>query len=69
MALDGKPVTAGTRGRLDQAWAQEFDGARKLHGRGDRPVGADARTIRMVTKQHYGMVLESLGKSSSNVPF
>ena len=29
----------------------------------------DARTIRMVLKEPYGLVLQSLGKPSSNVPF
>src|SRR5215467_7861358 len=29
----------------------------------------DAKTIKMVLKQPYGLVLESLGKTSSNVPF
>src|SRR5262245_64698968 len=29
----------------------------------------DARTFRMMMKEPYGLVLESLGKTSSNVPF
>ncbi len=66
---DGKPVTAEDCVASIKRWAAKDSMGQKLMGVVTDLSAPDARTIRMVLKQPYGMVLESLGKSSSNVPF
>jgi peptide/nickel transport system substrate-binding protein len=41
----------------------------KMRGFVDKWEAVDAKTFRMVLKEPYGLVLDSLGKPSSNVPF
>ena len=64
---DGQPVTAEDCVASIKRWGPRIDGP-EADGRGDRLRAPDARTIKMVLKEPYGLVLELLGKSS-NVPF
>ena len=61
---DGKPVTAEDCVASIRRWgAKDSMGQKPLAVVADLSA-SDARTIKMVLKQPYGMVLESLGKSS-----
>ena len=67
---DGKPVTAEDCIASIKRWARpRFDGPEDdgLGRRTSRSV--DAKTFKMKMKEPYGLVLQSLGKPSSNVPF
>ncbi|MFO1087892.1 MAG: ABC transporter substrate-binding protein [Reyranellaceae bacterium] len=66
---DGKPVTAEDCVASIKRWGAKDSMGQKLMGVIADLSAPDARTIKMVLKQPYGLVLESLGKSSSNVPF
>ena len=67
---DGKPVTAEDCVASIKRWgAARFDGP-EAAGLGRRASKAvDDKTFTIVLKEPYGLVLESLGKPSSNVPF
>jgi len=66
---DGKPVTAEDCVASIKRWGAKDSMGQKLMGAVADLSAPDARTIKMVLKEPYGLVLESLGKSSSNVPF
>jgi peptide/nickel transport system substrate-binding protein len=66
---DGKPVTAEDCVASIKRWGAKDSMGQKLMGVVTDLSAPDAKTIKMVLKQPYGLVLESLGKSSSNVPF
>jgi peptide/nickel transport system substrate-binding protein len=66
---DGKPVTAEDCVASIKRWGAKDSMGQKLMGVVADLSAADDKTIKMVLKQPYGLVLESLGKSSSNVPF
>ena len=66
---DGKPVTAEDCVASIKRWGAKDSMGQKLMGVVTELSAPDAKTIKMVLKQPYGLVLESLGKSSSNVPF
>src|SRR5215467_11041658 len=66
---DGKPVTAEDCVASIKRWGAKDSMGQKLMSVMADLSAPDAKTIKMVLKQPYGMVLESLGKSSSNVPF
>ncbi|MFI5002385.1 MAG: ABC transporter substrate-binding protein [Reyranellales bacterium] len=66
---DGKPVTAEDCVASLKRWAVKDSMGQKLFSNISELTAADAKTIKMVLKQPYGLVLETLGKSSSNVPF
>ena len=66
---NGKPVTAEDCVASIKRWGAKDSMGQKLLGVVTDLSAPDARTIKMVLKQPYGLVLESLGKSSSNVPF
>ncbi len=66
---DGKPVTAEDCVASIKRWGAKDSMGQKLLGVVTELSAPDAKTIKMVLKQPYGLVLESLGKSSSNVPF
>ena len=66
---DGKPVTAEDCVASIKRWGAKDSMGQKLLGVVTDLSAPDAKTIKMVLKQPYGLVLESLGKSSSNVPF
>jgi peptide/nickel transport system substrate-binding protein len=66
---DGQPVTAADCVASLKRWGARDSMGQKLMSVTGELSAPDAKTIRLVLKQPYGMVLESLGKSSSNVPF
>jgi peptide/nickel transport system substrate-binding protein len=66
---DGKPVTAEDCIASIKRWGAKDSMAQKLLANVAEFSAPDAKTIKMVLKQPYGLVLETLGKSSSNVPF
>ncbi|MBY0322413.1 MAG: ABC transporter substrate-binding protein [Reyranella sp.] len=66
---NGKPVTAEDCVASIKRWAARDSMGQKLMGVTADLSAPDAKTIKMVLKQPYGLVLESLGKTSSNVPF
>src|SRR5260221_11046187 len=66
---NGKPVTAEDCVASIRRWGAKDSMGQKLLGVVTDLSAPDAKTIKMVLKQPYGLVLESLGKSSSNVPF
>jgi len=66
---DGKPVTAEDCVASIKRWGAKDSMGQKLMGVVADLSAPDARTIKMVLKQPYGLVLQTLGKSSSNVPF
>ncbi len=66
---DGKPVTAEDCVASIKRWGAKDSMGQKLMGVVADLSAPDAKTIKMVLKEPYGLVLESLGKSSSNVPF
>jgi peptide/nickel transport system substrate-binding protein len=66
---DGTPVTADDCIASIKRWGAKDSMGQKLMGTVKELSAPDAKTIRMTLKEPYGLVLESLGKSSSNVPF
>jgi peptide/nickel transport system substrate-binding protein len=66
---DGKPVTAEDCVASIKRWGAKDSMGQKLMGVVADLSAPDAKTIKMVLKEPYGLVLQSLGKSSSNVPF
>jgi peptide/nickel transport system substrate-binding protein len=66
---DGQPVTAEDCIASLRRWSAKDGMGQKLMSIVADLSAPDAKTIKMVLKQPYGMVLETLGKSSSNVPF
>jgi len=66
---DGKPVTAEDCVASIKRWGARDSMGQKLMGVTASLTAADARTIKMVLKEPYGLVLDSLGKAASNVPF
>ena len=66
---DGKPVTAEDCVASIKRWGAKDSMGQKLLGVIADLSAPDAKTIKMVLKQPYGLVLQTLGKSSSNVPF
>lgn len=66
---DGKPVTAEDCVASIKRWAAKDSMGQKLMGSVASLTAVDAKTFKMSMKEPYGLVLESLGKPSSNVPF
>jgi peptide/nickel transport system substrate-binding protein len=66
---DGKPVTAEDCIASIKRWAAKDSMGQKLMGSVDSLEAVDAKTFKMKMKEPYGLVLQSLGKPSSNVPF
>lgn len=66
---DGKPVTAEDCVASIQRWGAKDGMGQKLMSETASLTAPDAKTIKLVLKEPYGLVLESLGKSSSNVAF
>jgi len=66
---DGTPVTAEDCVASLKRWGARDSMGQKLLANAAELVAADPRTIRLVLKQPYGLVLQSLAKSGSNVPF
>src|SRR5581483_8899515 len=66
---DGKPVTGEDCVASIRRWGAKDGMGQKLMSEVASLTAPDAKTITMVLKEPYGLVLESLGKSSSNVAF
>jgi peptide/nickel transport system substrate-binding protein len=66
---DGKLVTSEDVVASLTRWAQRDSMGQELAAFTDKMEAVDARTFRIVLKEPYGLVLASLGKVSSNVPF
>jgi peptide/nickel transport system substrate-binding protein len=66
---DGKPVTAEDCVASIKRWAAKDSMGQKMMGSVAGFEIVDAKTFKMKMKEPYGLVLASLGKPSSNVPF
>ena len=66
---DGAPVTAEDCVVSLQRWGARDGMGQQLMGVVESLTASDDKTIVMKLKQPYGLVLESIGKISSNVPF
>ena len=66
---NGTPVTAEDCVASIKRWAARDSMGQKMMGSVTGLEVVDAKTFRMKMKEPYGLVLESLGKPSSNVPF
>ncbi|MFN4018571.1 MAG: ABC transporter substrate-binding protein [Reyranella sp.] len=66
---DGKPVTAEDCVASIKRWAAKDSMGQKLMASVKSLDVVDAKTFKMNMKEPYGLVLQSLGKPSSNVPF
>ena len=66
---DGKPVTSEDCIASIKRWAARDSMGQKLMSSVEALEVVDAKTFKMKMKEPYGLVLESLGKPSSNVPF
>ena len=66
---DGKPVTSEDCITSIQRWGKRDAMGSKLMDFVKEFKAVDAKTFQMVLKEPYGLVLDSLGKPSSNVPF
>ena len=66
---DGKPVTSEDCVASIKRWAARDSMGQKMMGSVSGFEVVDAKTFKMKMKEPYGLVLQSLGKPSSNVPF
>jgi len=66
---DGAPVTAEDCIQSIKRWGARDSMGQKMLASVAGFEAVDARTFKMKMKEPYGLVLESLGKPSSNVPF
>ena len=66
---DGAPVTSEDCIASIKRWGKRDGMGQKLMDVVDRLEAVNAKTFKMVLKEPYGLVLASLGKISSNVPF
>jgi peptide/nickel transport system substrate-binding protein len=66
---DGKPVTSDDCIASIKRWAGRDSMGQKMMGSVAGFETVDAKTFKMKMKEPYGLVLQSLGKPSSNVPF
>lgn len=66
---DGAPVTAEDAVASIKRWGERDGMGQKLMDFVDEMTAPDEKTIRIALKEPYGLVLDSLAKPSSNVPF
>ncbi len=66
---DGQPVTAEDCVASIKRWGAKDAMGQKLLAATASLAAADAKTFKLTLKEPYGLVLLSLGKPSSNVPF
>jgi len=66
---DGQPVTAADCVASLKRWGVKDTMGQKLMGVTAELSAPDAKTIKMVLKEPYGLVVDSLGKASSNFAF
>jgi peptide/nickel transport system substrate-binding protein len=65
---DGQPVTGADCVASIKRWGAKDSMGQKLMSVVAELSAPDAKTIKMVLKEPYGLVLDSLGKAASNVP-
>src|SRR5205823_6099894 len=66
---DNKPVTSDDCIASIKRWGTRDSMGIKMLSFVDKWEAVDAKTFKMILKEPYGLVLDSLGKPSSNVPF
>src|SRR6185436_468904 len=66
---DGKPVTAEDVIASIARWGKRDSMGERLMSAVESMEAVNTKTFRLKLKEPYGLVLESLGKPSSNVPF
>lgn len=66
---DGAPVTGADVVASLERWGKRDGMGQQLFGVIDTLVATDDKTVTMTLSEPYGLVLESIGKLSSNVPF
>jgi peptide/nickel transport system substrate-binding protein len=66
---DGANVTSADVVASLQRWGQRDGLGQQLAGRTAELVAVDGKTVRLKLKEPWGLVLDALGKPSSNVPF
>ena len=66
---DGKPVSGEDCVASIKRWAAKDSMGQKLMSEVSALTAPDAKTIKMVLKEPYGLVLDSLAKPSANIPF
>jgi peptide/nickel transport system substrate-binding protein len=66
---DGAPVTGEDCVASLKRWAGKDSMGQKLMSEVTALTAPDAKTIKMVLKEPYGLVLDSIGKASANIPF
>ena len=66
---DGAPVTTADAIASLQRWGKADGMGQKLFGFVKELKAVNDKTFQLVLKEPYGLVLDSLGKPSSNVPF
>src|SRR5262245_11646650 len=66
---DGKPVTAADCIASIKRWAAKDSMGQSLMARVGDMKAVNDKTFTLTLKEPYGLVLQSLGKPSSNVPF
>ena len=66
---DGKPVTGEDCVASLKRWAAKDSMGQKLMSEVAELSAPDAKSIKMVLKEPYGLVIDSLGKPSANIPF
>jgi peptide/nickel transport system substrate-binding protein len=66
---DGAPVTSADAVQSIKRWGAKDSMGQKLMTFAKEFVEVDARTFKLVLKEPYGLVEQSIGKPSSNVPF
>ncbi len=66
---DGSPVTGEDVVASLERWGKRDGMGQQLFSNMDKLVAVDEKTVVLVLAQPFGLVLEALGKISSNVPF
>jgi peptide/nickel transport system substrate-binding protein len=66
---DGANVTSADVVASLQRWGQRDGMGQQMMERTAELIAVDARTVRLKLKEPWGLVLDALGKPSSNVPF
>jgi peptide/nickel transport system substrate-binding protein len=69
MFHDGDPVTAADVVASLKRWGARDGMGQQLMGVTESLEAVDDKTVRLTLSEPYGLVLESIGKISSNVPF
>jgi peptide/nickel transport system substrate-binding protein len=65
---DGSPVTTKDVIASLKRWGAKDSAGQRLMSFADKLEGVDEKTFRLVLKEPYGMVLETLGKTGTSVP-